>query len=177
MKKAITLAAIAALAPVLAFADNTNGGFYVGGTPFYMHGKATAQLGFGENLSDNSDVGSANGMGLNAFAGYQFGKYFAIEAGPSYIYSTSTHKGLFGGYAALKGIVPFAQKYDVYAKLGASMQTGPAIMYSIGGDIKLDEHWSVGPQFTYLDDIDQPLPFIDISSTFMLFGVQTSYTF
>lgn len=168
----ILLIALTAL-PIISFANSDNGGFYVGGSAYLTRVTVSDNDGYG--LLDSNHTNAAS---VDAFVGYQFGRYFAIEGGPTGAYSFNTDSGFAGGYLALKGIIPISQKWNLYGKGGISYSEGwPSILLAAGASYHLNQNWSVGPEFSYIRSADMGFLGDSMYMSMMRIGVSTQYTF
>ena len=134
----IILAVLAPAAFAVSPAMAQDSGFYVG-------------AGIGDF---GLDVGGFSGSdtGFKLYGGYEFIKYFAVEA--EYIDGGSVDDGglkidVSGYNLSGVGILPLAGKFNVFAKLG--MIFWDAKMHGFGNDSGEDFSWGVGGGYSFTD--------------------------
>ncbi len=198
MRKILTLATLAALfATQPAFAEST--GFYVGadvGTvsvdiregdidAFLTEGLAGEGLTFDATSSDLDDSDMTWGL----TAGWKFIPYMAVEAqyldlGEATYSTTGTVDSLpvdadltldsSGFTLSVLGILPFAEVWEVYARLGmyfgdteadasvtvdgisdsvSDSQSEEELIYGIGGGYTFNETWNIRVEYTIFQDL------------------------
>ena len=145
-------------------------GLYIGGGLGMMH--------YHDESSDpifGDDSDSGNASNITGFAGYQFNSYFALEAGAQVLTSEGT--SILNGYAAAKGILPLNNQFDLYGKLGVSIQPITSPLFGVGADYKIDSHWSVGPEYLLVLSNANDLLGGEEKSNASFYTIQVSYTF
>jgi len=142
------LAALALLAsPAWAAEDN---GFYAG-------------VGLGMSDLSAGDF-SGNDFAFKVFAGYDFMKYFGMEAAYMDGGSPSDHGfnvDLSGWDIALRGILPIGEKGELFAKLGYvwwhvdadefGSDNGDDMMYGLGGGYRFTDQFGMRGEWERMD--------------------------
>ena len=162
---ALVAATALVAAPAMAADD---AGFYVG-----------AGIGY-----SSLDVGSFSGSdtGFRLLAGYQFMKYFAVEA--EYVDGGSPDDGglkidLSGFNLSAMGMLPLGEQFDLYAKLG--MIWWDAKAHGFGKDSGEDFSWAVGAGYSFTDQFGVRLEYqgfeIEDTDTADLFSIAATWKF
>lgn len=117
----------------------SHAGFYIDSNVGYLFAE--------EFLFDTS----GNGIGFNANFGYQFNRYIATEIG--YIYLNNLEgEGLHWGVFDLKGMIPFNNAFDLFAKIGVavilSKSTTAALYLAAGGEYFFTPHFDIYAQLS-----------------------------
>ena len=123
----LLISAVITLMAASASAQTESGQAYNRHTGFYASGNVGVTVGAIPDFfsNDNSYLFEAGGIGVNGGVGYQFNSYFAPELGVTYFRfpgnnNNSDDFNLLLGYAALKGILPLGDRFNINAKLGVS---------------------------------------------------------
>ncbi len=144
------IAAAAALLASPAWAAPEGSGFYTG---------------VGVGMSDLSSGGfSGNDFAFKVFGGYDFIKYFGVEAGYMDGGSPSDHGfnvKIHGWDLALRGILPIGERGEVFAKIGEvwwhvkadgfGSDSGNDLLYGIGGGYRFADHFGARLEWERMD--------------------------
>jgi len=147
--KLATLAALALLASP-AWAATDGSGFYVGA---------------GIGASDVSSGGfSGNDFAFKVFGGYDFMRYFGVEAAYMDGGSPSDHGfsvDLTGWDLAVRGILPIGDRGEVFAKVGwvwwdadfegFGSDSGDDLLYGVGGGYRFTDQFGLRAEWERMD--------------------------
>jgi OOP family OmpA-OmpF porin len=162
MKKITIVALLSIWAATPALADNT-GNFYVGGD--------LGSVTFSNSAGPNAPPDFPNPGAIRIAGGYHFMPMFAVEAGLLIIGDSTLS---FPGYTvttknsalqvAAVGTYPVSSSFDLFAKLGMSMNsnkltgtglvsfinsstTSTTLMFGIGGQYNINQHFGIRAQY------------------------------
>jgi OOP family OmpA-OmpF porin len=154
----------------------TRPGFYAG----IGGGNSHLKLG-----NDDLEV-EANDIGYQLFGGYNFGRYFAIEAAyfdggvlTDDVFGFDLEFGLDGFIASAVGRVPVSDRFSLFAKLGvasydskvdfgfdAQREHQSDLSYAAGGELSFGEHWGMRIEFEGIDISDGDFYMLGVSGLY-----------
>lgn len=146
--KLLSTALIAAIAAGTAFgAQAEDRRFYAG-------------VGAGQSLVDEGSYDDED-TAFSVFGGYQFNRYFALEAGYADLGSLESNAAgrdleANSAYLTAVGTVPFTEKFSGYAKAGFQrwdLDAGIPAVIGTGDDSGTDPTYGVGLQYRFNDSV------------------------
>lgn len=178
MNRKYVLSALA-MAGMLANVDvraDEHSGFYAG-------------AGLGE-VTNEAGGFEGNGVGVKFFGGYNFNRYFAVEA--EYIYAgelEDTVEGIAlevesdGFVVAALGQLPFNDAFSLFAKLGytfydekvraslgdisiSEKNSDEDLLYGVGADLRLGRTFQLRAEYEVVDVSDADFNFLSASAMF-----------
>lgn len=176
---ALAIVALAAgLSVALPVRADTEPGFYLG------VGGGNSHL----ELGDEQLSVEANDIGYQLFAGYNFGRYFAIEAAwfdagvlTDEVLGLDLEFGLDGFIGSAVGRVPLSDGFALFAKVGVASYDAEVglgfdtqrdhqsdLSYAVGGELSFAEHWAMRIEYQSIDLSD---------GDFFMLGVSGLYRF
>ncbi|HEV8334284.1 MAG TPA: porin family protein [Steroidobacteraceae bacterium] len=182
MSTRATASAVAILAGLLGVMSATSvraeiqPGFYVG------IGGGNSHL----KLGDEDLEVEANDIGYKVFGGYNFGRYFAIEAAyfdggvlTDDVFGFDLEFGLDGFVGSAVGRVPVSDAFSLFAKLGVASYDSKVslgfdsqrdhqsdLSYAVGGELTFAEHWGLRIEFESIDISDGDFYMLGVSGLY-----------
>lgn len=176
-----TRAAASALAIIALLAATTvraeiQPGFYAGVGGGNSHLK----------LGDEDLEVEANDIGYQLFGGYNFGRYFAIEAAyfdggvlTDAVLGFDLEFGLDGFIGSAVGRVPVSDAFSLFAKIGVASYDAEVglgfdsqrdhrsdLSYAAGGELSFAEHWGLRIEFEAIDISDGDFYMLGVSGLY-----------
>lgn len=146
---------ICLLTPVITLANPTTRGIYLEATLGTVY--------VNETLFE--DLTEAGGFGWNANLGYQFMKYVGAEAGFSH-YTMAGSNNAYSTHIAVKGILPFTDEFNLFAKLGPA-----AIFPSNDNDTEWGLFYAFGASLALNDQLDITVQTSGVTQAFDTIGL------
>lgn len=132
-------------------------GFYVAGNVGAIADRESVDL-----FSIHVTHASIGGYGLNGIVGYQFNPYLAPEVGVSYYRRYGEEVMVYD--AALKGILPLGQRFNINGKLGAGL-------YSSHNESETVPYLGAGVGYAVTPNLDIDL---NIQGSYIDFGIASA---